>query len=93
MHEGRGRAGRVKRDPVAELNSSPGWEGARRATGNPGERGPDGASDPEAIERGKRRRFTADWKHRILREADPSKGTRERSAQTTCDGRLNPTLL
>jgi len=58
---------------AAELTSAPGLEGARRATGNPGARGPVGAPDPEVTERPKRRRFTAEYKLRILREADACK--------------------
>ncbi len=59
---------------IAEMTPAPGSEGARRATGDPGERGPEGAPDPEVIERAKRRRFTAKYKLRILREADACKG-------------------
>jgi len=39
----------------------------------PGARGPEGAPDPEVTERAKRRRFTAEYKLRILREADACK--------------------
>ncbi len=49
-------------------------EGARRATGDSGARAPDGAPDPEVTERAKRRRFTAEYKLRILRKADACKG-------------------
>ena len=58
---------------AAELNPAPGLEGAPGATGNPGARGPVGAPDPEVAERAKRRRFTAEYKLRILREADSCK--------------------
>ena len=58
---------------VSEILSSPGSEGARRATVDPGARGPEGAPDPEVTERAKRRRFTAEYKLRILREADTCK--------------------
>ena len=58
---------------VSEILSSPGSEGARRATGDPGARGLVGAPDPEVAERAKRRRFTAEYKLRILREADACK--------------------
>jgi len=57
-----------------ELISAPGSEGARRATGEPGARGLVGAPDPEVTERAKRRRFTGEYKLRILREADSCKG-------------------
>ena len=59
---------------IAEMTPAPGSEGARRATGDTGARGPVGAPDPEVTERAKRRRFTAEYKLRILREADACKG-------------------
>ena len=59
---------------ISEILSSPGSEGARRATGDPGARAPEGAPDPEVTERAKRRRFTAEYKLRILRKADACKG-------------------
>ena len=59
---------------VAELTPAPGSEGARRATGDSGARAPEGAPDPEVTERAKRRRFTAEYKLRILREVDACKG-------------------
>ncbi len=59
---------------VSESLSAPGSEGARRATGDFGARGPAGALDPEVTERAKRRRFTTEYKLRILREADACKG-------------------
>ena len=58
---------------IAELTPAPGSEGARRATIDSGARGPEGAPDPEVTERAKRRRFTAEYKLRILREADACK--------------------
>ena len=59
---------------VSELTPAPESEGARRATGDSGARGPEGAPDPEVTERAKRRRFTAEYKLRVLREADACKG-------------------
>jgi transposase len=59
---------------MVELTPAPGSEGARRATGDSGARGPVGAMDPEVAERAKRRRFTAEYKLRILRKADACKG-------------------
>ena len=59
---------------VAELTPAPGSEGARRATGDTGARAPEGPPDPEVTERAKRRRFTAEYKLRILRKADACKG-------------------
>ena len=59
---------------VSEILSVPGSEGARRATGDSGARAAKVALDPEVTERAKRRRFTAEYKLRILREADACKG-------------------
>ncbi len=59
---------------IAEMTPASGSEGARRATGDSGARGPEGAPDPEVTERAKRRRFTAEYKLRILRKADACKG-------------------
>ncbi len=59
---------------IGELTPAPGPEGARRATGDSGARPPEGAPDPEVTERAKRRRFTAEYKLRILRKADACKG-------------------
>ena len=58
----------------AEMTPTPGLEGARGATGNPGVRGPEGAPDPEVTEQAKRRRFTAEYKLGILRKVDACKG-------------------
>jgi len=59
---------------ISELTPAPGSEGARRATGDSGASAPEGAPDPEVAERAKRRRFTAEYKLRILRKADACKG-------------------
>jgi len=59
---------------IAEVTPAPGSEGARRATVDSGARVPAGTPDPEVAERPKRRRFTAEYKLRILREADACKG-------------------
>ncbi len=59
---------------VSELTPAPGSEGARGATGDSGALAPTGALDPEVTERAKRRRFTAEYKLRILRKADACKG-------------------
>ena len=49
-------------------------EGDRRATD--GKSGPDlGHPDPEVVAQAKRRRFTADYKQRILAQADQAKGS------------------
>ena len=58
----------------AEMTPAPVSEGARRATVDAGAHGPVGAQDPEVTERAKRRRFTAEYKLRILRQADAYRG-------------------
>ncbi len=55
---------------IAELDSRPASEGARRATVGAGAPDLDGVPDPEVTERATRRRFTAEYKLRILREVD-----------------------
>lgn len=50
-----------------------GAEGARRATGAPATSGADSVPDPAVSEKAKRRRFTADYKLRILREVEQCK--------------------
>ncbi len=59
---------------TTEMTAAPESEGARRATVEPGARGPMGALNPEVTERAKRRRFTAEYKLSILRKADACKG-------------------
>ena len=55
---------------LVERETSAGSEGARRATGDPAGRDAAGVEDPEVVEQAKRRRFTAEYKLRIVREAD-----------------------
>ncbi len=59
---------------LLERETSAGSEGARRATGDPAGRDAAGVEDPEVSEQAKRRRFTAEYKLRIVREADACKG-------------------
>ena len=59
---------------LIERETSAGSEGARRATGDPAGRDAAGVPDPEVSEQAKRRRFTAEYKLRIVREADACKG-------------------
>ena len=50
-----------------------GAEGARRATGAPATSGNGSVPDPAVPEKVKRRRFTAEYKLRILREVEQCK--------------------
>jgi hypothetical protein len=59
LMEKNGAAGREAERAVCERNEAAGGRAA-----------PGGPPDPELIERPKRRRFTAEFKLRILREAD-----------------------
>jgi len=52
------------------MDRKPASEGARRASADAGAPDLNGASDPEVTERATRRRFTAEYKLRILREVD-----------------------
>ena len=55
---------------LIERETSAGSEGARRATRDPAGRDAAGVEDPEVREQAKRRRFSAEYKLRIVREAD-----------------------
>jgi transposase len=50
-------------------------EGDRSATDGKIAAGPQAHADPEVVAQAKRRRFTAEYKHRILSEADQAKGS------------------
>jgi len=54
-----------------------GSEGARRATGDSPAGAPTGSADPAVEAKAKRRRFTGEYKLRILREVDRAKGAGE----------------
>ena len=56
---------------LVERETSAGSEGARRATVDPAGRDAAGVEDPEVVEQAKRRRFTAEYKLRIVREVLP----------------------
>ena len=59
---------------LIERVTSAGSEGARRATIDPAGRDAAGVPDPEVSEQAKRRRFSAAYKLRIVREAEACKG-------------------
>ena len=63
-----------------------GTEGARRAAGVPAGEAPLGVADPMVSDRAKRRRFTAEYKLRILREADACKGDGDLGALLRSEG-------
>ncbi len=61
-------------EPVRDLKAVEEPEGARRATEGSATAAPADRPDPEVVERGTRRRFSAEYKLRILRESDACKG-------------------
>ena len=61
-------------EPVRDLKAVEEPEGARRATEGSATAAQADRPDPEVVERGTRRRFSAEYKLRILREADACKG-------------------
>ena len=63
-----------------------GTEGARRATGVPAAVAPRGVPDPMVSDKPRRRRFTAEYKLRILREADRCKAPGEVGALLRREG-------
>ena len=78
---------------MTELSPAPGSEGARRATGDAGAGSPMGATDPEVTERAKRRRFTAEYKLSILRQADACKGDGDLGALLRREGLYSSHLV
>ncbi len=65
---------------------APKSEGARRTSGDFGAARPPEAPDPEVVEQAKRRRFTTEYKLRILREADACKARGELGAMLRREG-------
>jgi transposase len=63
---------------VLEMKDAAETEGARRATGVPADAG--GAPDPEVVAKPKRRRFSAEYRLKILRQADACKAPGELGA-------------
>ncbi len=61
-------------EPVRDLIAVEEPEGARRATDGSATAAPVDSPDPEVVERGTRRRFSTEYKLRILREADACRG-------------------
>ena len=78
-----------------EMKDSAETEGARRATGVSAGGGPsgEGLPDPEVLEKPKRRRFSAEYKVRILREADACKGPGEIGALLRREGLYSSHLV
>lgn len=78
---------------VTEMKDSAETEGARRATGvfaagAPGE----GSPDPEVVEKAKRRRFTPEYRLKIVRAAEACKGSGEIGALLRREGLFSSQL-
>jgi len=74
------------------MNDSAEMEGARRATGISAD-GAGGHPDPEVPEKAKRRQFSAEYKLRVLREADACKGSGEIGALLRREGLYSSHLV
>jgi transposase len=70
-----------------------GSEGARRATGDTPAGAPPRVPDPSVDAKAKRRRFTAEYKLRILREVERAKGTGEVGAILRREGLYSSHLV
>ncbi len=68
-------------------------EGARRASGVSASGGVAGPPDPEVAEKAKRRRFSAEYRLRIVREADSCKESGEIGALLRREGLFSSQLL
>jgi transposase len=83
----------MDRGLVAEMKDAAGTEGARRATGvsADGTAG-EGARDPEVVEKAKRRRFTAEYRLKIVRAAEACRGSGEIGALLRREGLFSSQL-
>ena len=69
---------------VSEMKDAAETEGARRATGVSADGG--GVPDPEVVAKAKRRRFSAEYRLKILRQADACKAPGELGALLRREG-------
>jgi len=76
-----------------ETSDSAETEGARRATGVSGSGGAGVVPDPEVPAKAKRRQFSAEYRLRILKEADACKGTGEIGALLRREGLYSSHLV
>jgi len=78
---------------VAEMKDAAETEGARRATGVSADGAPEeGSPDPEVVEKAKRRRFTPEYRLKIVRAAEACKGTGEIGALLRREGLFSSQL-
>jgi len=71
----------------------PGTEGARRATGVSGNGAAAGHADPEVPAKARRRRFSAEYRLRIVKEADACKGAGELGVLLRREGLYSSNLI
>jgi transposase len=77
---------------VAEMKDPAEAEGARRATGVSADGGPADGSDPEVVAKAKRRRFTPEYRLKIVRAAESCKGSGEIGALLRREGLFSSQL-
>jgi transposase len=78
---------------VTEMKDAAETEGARRATGVSADgTAARGSSDPEVIEKAKRRRFTPEYRLKIVRAAEACKGSGEIGALLRREGLFSSQL-
>lgn len=77
---------------VTEMKDAAETEGARRATGVSADGAPGVSPDPEVVEKAKRRRFTPEYRLKIVRAAEACKGTGEIGALLRREGLFSSQL-
>src|SRR4029434_3348250 len=78
---------------VNEMKDAAETEGARRATGVSADGGAaGGSSDPEVVEKAKRRRFTPEYRLKIVRAAEACRGSGEMGALLRREGLFSAQL-
>lgn len=78
---------------VTEMKDAAETEGARRATGVSADGAPgEGSPDPEVVEKAKRRRFTPEYRLKIVRAAEACRGTGEIGALLRREGLFSSQL-
>ncbi len=82
----------MAREAVAEIKDAAETEGARRATGVFAAGAAGGTADPEVVEKAKRRRFTPEYRLRIVCAAEACKGSGEIGALLRREGLFSSQL-
>ena len=83
----------MDRGLVTEMKDAAGTEGARRATGVSADGAVgEGSRDPEVVEKAKRRRFTPEYRLKIVRAAEACRGSGEIGALLRREGLFSSQL-